>query len=347
MGRVVVAIAVYNPVASLTAPPQLALEYTERFSAAFTAKAKAKARQDRIHDGPGAPYAHRELFVAPPNEYGLPKLVPTTVRPTLLPHSELYDAPALATFVANRIAYEPLADPLLPPSTLPSPTATLEWGTGDAFDLSSLLAGYLLGAGYDAYVVWGRAPRWVAARELGERPHPALRDSIERAAAEADAAAAASEPPPGDEPGLPSAEEAALAEALGQLGIVLPKYEAKARGIEPSRYEAKLAEIAAAESSANILRGAAADSKTSGVSLRARRAGPRLCPPPPAHTSYPSDRPPPTRRSPKPPPPRPTRRRTSLAFSGAGRTAGCWCAAGSATTARASSSSRPRARGAP
>jgi len=230
--------------------------------------------------------------VAPPNEYGLPKLVPTTVRPTLLPHSELYDAPALATFVANRIAYEPLADPLLPPSTLPSPTATLEWGTGDAFDLSSLLAGYLLGAGYDAYVVWGRAPRWVAARELGERPHPALRDSIERAAAEADAAAAASEPPPGDEPGLPSAEEAALAEALGQLGIVLPKYEAKARGIEPSRYEAKLAEIAAAESSANILRGAAADSKTSGVSLRARRAGPRLCPPRPLTPPVPpTDRP--------------------------------------------------------
>jgi hypothetical protein len=39
-----------------------------------------------------------------------------------------------------------------------SPSQTLEWAAGDCVDFSFLLASLLIGAGYDAYVVYGRAP---------------------------------------------------------------------------------------------------------------------------------------------------------------------------------------------
>ena len=78
-----------------------------------------------------------------------------------LPYKDVYDADACADFVANYIQFEPLEDPLRPPSCLPSPTTVLDWRAGDCFDLATLLCSFLLGAGYDAYCVMGTAPRCV------------------------------------------------------------------------------------------------------------------------------------------------------------------------------------------
>jgi hypothetical protein len=65
--------------------------------------------------------------------------------------------------------YEPLVvEPIrnnengfVPSNALVSPTQALEWGIGDCFDLATLLVSFLLGAGYDAYVVHGSAPTWI------------------------------------------------------------------------------------------------------------------------------------------------------------------------------------------
>ena len=40
----------------------------------------------------------------------MPKLVCSTLRPTQLPYTELYDLPAAAQFVADFVSYEPLED---------------------------------------------------------------------------------------------------------------------------------------------------------------------------------------------------------------------------------------------
>jgi hypothetical protein len=58
----------------------------------------------------------RPLYLLPPNECGVPKLVCSTLRPTQLPYTELYDLPAAAQFVADFISYEPLEDPAVGPA---------------------------------------------------------------------------------------------------------------------------------------------------------------------------------------------------------------------------------------
>lgn len=57
--------------------------------------------------------ARRPLYLLPPNECGVPKLVCTTLRPTQLPYTELYDLPTAAQFVADFITYEPLENPVV------------------------------------------------------------------------------------------------------------------------------------------------------------------------------------------------------------------------------------------
>lgn len=118
--------------------------------------------------------ARRPLFLFPPNEKGIPKFVCTTIRPTLLPFRDLYDHQSLARFLAGVIEYEPLADPCAPPRCLPSPTFTLRWRAGDSFDFAVLLASFLIGAGYDAYVVHGTAPRWICLLDQSQTPLPVL-----------------------------------------------------------------------------------------------------------------------------------------------------------------------------
>lgn len=104
------------------------------------------------------------LLLCPLNEAGVPKFVPTTIRPTQLPFRELYDVGACAAFFAAYLHYEPLDNPMSVPIYLPSPSFTLQTRVGDAFDLATVLASYLIGSGYDAYVVSGRAPRWITLR---------------------------------------------------------------------------------------------------------------------------------------------------------------------------------------
>ncbi|DBA69786.1 TPA: hypothetical protein ACH3X2_012508 [Trebouxia sp. C0005] len=103
------------------------------------------------------PY-RRPLFLTPKNEAGVRKLVCTTLRPTLLPHTDLYGLPGIVQFVASYFAYEPLANPVHYPDFLPSPSSVISWQGGDCFDMSTVLCSLLLGAGFDAYVVTGYAP---------------------------------------------------------------------------------------------------------------------------------------------------------------------------------------------
>ncbi|XP_047924904.2 dynein regulatory complex subunit 7 isoform X3 [Anser cygnoides] len=99
----------------------------------------------------------KPLFLYPVNECGIKKFVSTTVRPTLLPYTELYHWDGCASFVCDYLTMEPLKSPLIPPSLLYSPTTILKYQRGNCFDFSVLLCSMLIGAGYDAYCVNGYA----------------------------------------------------------------------------------------------------------------------------------------------------------------------------------------------
>ncbi|GLC33992.1 Dynein regulatory complex subunit 7 [Pleodorina starrii] len=103
------------------------------------------------------PY-RRPLYLSPRNECGVPKFVCTSLRPSQLVYTELYDLDGAAQFVADFLSYEPLEDPLHPPDTLPSPMSVLDWRAGDSFDLAVVLASLLIGVGFNAFVVMGYAP---------------------------------------------------------------------------------------------------------------------------------------------------------------------------------------------
>ena len=98
------------------------------------------------------------------NEYGTAKPLPTYLRPTLLPHPNLYDLKDLLQFVFRHVRHESwLVEDTT--TTAISPNQTLKWRAGDSLDQSILLASLLLGAGYDAYVLVGTAPDWLCRGE--------------------------------------------------------------------------------------------------------------------------------------------------------------------------------------
>uniref|UniRef100_A0A8B9GPP9 Dynein regulatory complex subunit 7 n=1 Tax=Amazona collaria TaxID=241587 RepID=A0A8B9GPP9_9PSIT len=99
----------------------------------------------------------KPLFLHPVNECGVEKFVSTTVRPTLLPYTELYYWDGCARFISDYLVMEPLECPITLPSSLYSPTTTLKHRRGNCFDFSFLLCSMLIGAGYDAYCVQGYA----------------------------------------------------------------------------------------------------------------------------------------------------------------------------------------------
>ncbi|KAI8921991.1 hypothetical protein DFJ77DRAFT_444875 [Powellomyces hirtus] len=101
----------------------------------------------------------RGLLLSPPNHFGVPKFVCTTLRPTQLPYRELYDYRGCARFVAEYLSYVPLEPAHELPSIIPGPAYTLRLQQGNAFDYSILLVSLLRGVGYDAYVVSGYATR--------------------------------------------------------------------------------------------------------------------------------------------------------------------------------------------
>lgn len=120
-------------------------------------------------------YPKRKLpYMMAANEYGVKKFVVTTIRPTQVPFQDLYDMYECASFLAGYILYEPLDPPLEPPAILMSPTRTLDSYTGDCFDISNVLCSFLIGAGYDAYVVHGYAPEFITLRDQSNLQCPII-----------------------------------------------------------------------------------------------------------------------------------------------------------------------------
>ena len=107
----------------------------------------------------------RELLLAPINECGKRKFICSTIRPTKMPYTELYDYESCAAFVADYLEYEELmtADKL--PETIPSPANVLDWQAGDCFDFAIVLCSILLGTGYKAFVVYGTAPKAITTKD--------------------------------------------------------------------------------------------------------------------------------------------------------------------------------------
>jgi len=116
----------------------------------------------------------RKLLLAPKNECGKRKFICTTLRPTKLPYTELYEWDKCAKFVADFLEYEELQIPNKLPKVIPSPANVLHWQAGDSFDMSIVLASLLIGCGYDAYCVYGTAPRNITTKDeaLMECPFP-------------------------------------------------------------------------------------------------------------------------------------------------------------------------------
>jgi hypothetical protein len=141
---------------------ELALEYVENFRRQYVGIFPNRA----------------PLFLFPKNECGIRKLICSTLRPTQLPYKELYDIRSCSQFVAGFINFEPLADPFLVPKIMPSPTMILGTQVADSFGFACVLASFLIGSGYDAYVVSGYAPQWMTLRDESRQICPLLEEDI-------------------------------------------------------------------------------------------------------------------------------------------------------------------------
>lgn len=120
-------------------------------------------------------YPKRKLpYMIAENECGVRKFVCSTLKPTQLQFSELYDMHECAVFLASYMLYEPLDPQTEPPAVLPSPGQSLNWHTGDSFDMAMLLCSLLLGSGYDAYVVYGYAPKHITLHDQTQTQCPLI-----------------------------------------------------------------------------------------------------------------------------------------------------------------------------
>lgn len=121
---------------------------------------------------------NRELFLYPKNEVGKYKFICTTIRPTKVPYPELYDYDKCAKFLADFLEYEELNPPNALPEYLPAPDNVVAWQIGDCFDYSIVLCSLLIGAGYNAYVVYGISPRYIATKDERNLECPDLTDDV-------------------------------------------------------------------------------------------------------------------------------------------------------------------------
>lgn len=115
---------------------------------------------------------NRQLLLCPKNECGIMKFVCTTIRPTKLPYTELYEWKECAEFISNFLEYEELDPPNALPDYIPSPANVIEWQAGDCFDFSILLCSLLIGSGYDAYCVYGAAPKYITTKDESQMDCP-------------------------------------------------------------------------------------------------------------------------------------------------------------------------------
>ncbi|EGR28306.1 hypothetical protein IMG5_178860 [Ichthyophthirius multifiliis] len=106
----------------------------------------------------------RDLFLYPKNEYGIQKFICTTIRPTKLGFLELYDYASCAKYLSSFVQFEELDPPNQFPQIIPSPTNVAVWQKGDCFDMSILLCSLLIGVGYEAYCLYGKAPREISSK---------------------------------------------------------------------------------------------------------------------------------------------------------------------------------------
>lgn len=106
-------------------------------------------------------------YLKPLNEYNVNKFACTTIQPTLLPLKDLYDLRQCAEFISRFINYEPIEGDRTE-RVIVTPSQTLQWGVGDAFDISVLLASFFIGAGYDANVVIGAAPTYIRLKDMSD-----------------------------------------------------------------------------------------------------------------------------------------------------------------------------------
>jgi hypothetical protein len=188
---------------------ELALEYVENFRRQFVGIFPKRA----------------PLLLFPKNECGIRKLICSTVRPTQLPYKELYDIRSCSQFVSGFIDFEPLADPYQVPKIVPSPTMVLKSQVGDSFGFAVLLASFLLGSGYDAYVVSGYAPKWMTLRDESRQICPMLETDVLGQTEESK--------------GSPRAGAAGRRSSAGSKdasGLTNPAYELKPHGIPKSQF---------------------------------------------------------------------------------------------------------------
>lgn len=93
------------------------------------------------------------------------KFICTTIRPTKLPFVDLYEWESCAKFIADYLEYEELPEPDKLPQRIPSPANVLQWQIGDSFDFAIGLCSLLIGVGFNAYVVYGTAPKKITTRD--------------------------------------------------------------------------------------------------------------------------------------------------------------------------------------
>ncbi|KAK7197850.1 hypothetical protein NESM_000738600 [Novymonas esmeraldas] len=114
----------------------------------------------------------KPLFLSPNNECQRPKMICSFVRPTSLVYDELFDLKGCCQFVADYVRYEPLHHPSIYddeyddtveqlPQQIVSPATALSWQVGNCVEMSLVLASFLIGAGFNAYVVVGTASKAV------------------------------------------------------------------------------------------------------------------------------------------------------------------------------------------
>lgn len=120
----------------------------------------------------------RELLLNPQNECQKYKFICTTIRPTKVPYPELYDYKKCAKFISEFFEYEELNPPTKFPEYIPAPDNVVKWQIGDCFDLSIVLCSLLIGAGYNAYVIYGKAPRFITSKDETRLPPPEMIDDI-------------------------------------------------------------------------------------------------------------------------------------------------------------------------
>ncbi|CAD8136523.1 unnamed protein product [Paramecium octaurelia] len=120
----------------------------------------------------------RNLFLYPKNECDLYKFICTTLRPQKIGYLELYNYEQCARYMSFFIAYEQLDPPDQFPKVIPSPTNVARWQKGDCFDLAMLLCSVLIGVGYDAYCVYGTAPRSITSKNESDLEYIFINNGI-------------------------------------------------------------------------------------------------------------------------------------------------------------------------